>query len=77
MNQRSLLLYTVEQRYMTVTEFIENNPSLKKYNTQQVSKVLDKLGYQMIKKRVEGKASVARVRILPYKKYLNYNQVTY
>ncbi len=69
--------YTVEQRAMTVTEFIELNPVLKKYTAQQISKVLDKLGYQMIKKRVEGKASVARVRILPYRKYLNYNQVTY
>ena len=69
--------YIIETRAMTVTEFIELNPVLKKYTAQQISKVLDKLGYQMIKKRVEGKASVARVRILPYKKYLNYNQVNY
>lgn len=69
--------YSVEQRYMTVTEFIENNSALKRYKTQEISKVLDKLGYPMLKKRVEGRSSPSRVRLLPYRRYVNFNQKYY
>ena len=64
--------YAVEQRYMTVTEFIENNSALKKYKSQEISKVLDKLGYPMIKKRVEGRSAPSRVRLLPYRRCINF-----
>lgn len=57
--------------YMTVTEFISQHTELKGLNSRQVGKVLDKLGYPMIKKKING--TVQRVRELPrFKGIANY-----
>lgn len=53
----------VVMEYMTVTDFIQQNTELKGLNTRQVGKVLDKLNYPMIKKKING--SVQRIRRLP------------
>lgn len=57
--------YTVEMRYMTVTEFITHNISLRKYDTRTVGKVLEKYGYNQKRARVKGIPKA--VRRLPYK----------
>ncbi len=64
--------YKVEEEYMTVSQFIEQNPALKKYTAQQISKVLDKFGYKTIQKRIEGNRYPLRVRLLPKKIYVSY-----
>ena len=52
---------------MTVTEFISQHTSLNKYTTEQVGKVLTKLGYGSQLKKSNGKPT--RIRILPKKEY--------
>ena len=59
--------YTVTDEYMTVTEFISQHTSLNKYTTEQVGKVLTKLGYNSQKKKLNGKP--IRMRFLPKKEY--------
>ena len=66
--------YKVEEEYMTVSQFIEQNPALKKYTAQQISKILDKFGYKTIQKRIEGRNYPLKVRLLPKKIYISYNQ---
>ena len=52
---------------MTVTEFIQHNDILKKYDSRTVGRVLAKLGYTSAVKKCNGKAT--RVLTLPYKKW--------
>ena len=59
--------YTVKDEYMTVTEFISQHTSLNKYTTEQVGKVLTKLGYDSQKRKLNGKP--IRMRFLPKKEY--------
>ena len=59
--------YTITDEYMTVTEFISQHTSLNKYTTEQVGKVLTKLGYGSQLKKSNGKPT--RIRILPKKEY--------
>ena len=58
---------TITDEYITVTEFISQHASLNKYTTEQVGKVLTKLGYKTLKKKINGK--VVQLRILPKKEY--------
>ena len=59
--------YTITDEYMTVTEFISQHTSLNKYTTEQVGRVLTKLGYGSQKKRLDG--NPIRMRFLPKKEY--------
>ena len=58
---------TITDEYITVTEFISQHASLNKYTTEQVGKVLTKLGYKTLKKKINGK--VVQLRMLPRKEY--------
>ena len=57
--------YIVTEEYMTVTEFMSQHTSLNKYTTEQVGKVLTKLGYESQRKKLNGKAT--RMKLLPKK----------
>ena len=59
--------YTITDEYMTVTEFISQHTSLNKYTTEQVGKVLTKLGYGSQLKKSNGKTT--RIKLLPKKEY--------
>ena len=59
--------YTCTTKEMTVTEFIQHNDILKKYDSRTVGRVLAKLGYTSAVKKCNGKAT--RVLTLPYKKW--------
>ena len=59
--------YIITDEYMTVTEFIGQHTSLNKYTTEQVGRVLTKLGYKTLKKKINGK--VVQLRMLPKKEY--------
>ena len=52
---------------MTVTEFISQHNELNKYTTEQVGKVLTKLGYESQRKKTNGRAT--RMKLLPKKEY--------
>ena len=58
----------ITDEYMTVTEFMSYHSELNKYTTEQISKVLGKLGYETVKKRINGK--VIRIKLLPKKEIL-------
>ena len=45
--------YMITDEYMTVTEFMSQHASLNKYTTEQVGKVLTKLGYESQRKKVK------------------------
>jgi len=64
--------YNVKSEYMTVSQFVEQNPILKKYTVQQISTVFDKLGYNAIQKRINGSKHPSKVRLLPKKIYVSY-----
>ena len=57
--------YIVTEEYMTVTEFMSQHTSLNKYTTEQVGKVLTKLGYESQRKKLNGKTT--RMKLLPKK----------
>ena len=59
--------YTITDEYMTVTEFISQHNELNKYTTEQVGKVLTKLGYESQRKKTNGRAT--RMKLLPKKEY--------
>ena len=59
--------YIITDEYITVTEFIGQHTSLNKYTTEQVGRVLTKLGYKPLKKKINGK--VVQLRMLPRKEY--------
>ena len=61
--QNPLTHYTITDEYMTVTEFIGQHFELSKYTSEQISKVLGKLGYDSQRKKVNGKAT--RMKLLP------------
>lgn len=63
--------YKVEEEYMTVSQFIEQNPSLKKYTAQQISKILDKFGYTTVRKRINNDKFASKVKLLPKKIYVS------
>ena len=65
--QNPMTSYKITDEYMTVTEFINQHTSLNKYTTEQVGRVLTKLGYKTLKKKINGK--VIQLRILPKKEY--------
>ena len=58
----------ITDEYMTVTEFMSYHSELNKYTAEQISKVLGKLGYETVKKRINGK--VIRIKLLPKKEIL-------
>ena len=64
--QNPLTHYTITDEYMTVTEFMSYHSELNKYTAEQISKVLGKLGYSTIKKKINGK--VIRMKWLPNRK---------
>ena len=64
--------YTVEMKYMTVTEFITHNIILKKYDARTVGKVLEKYGYKQESIRINGIPK--KVRFLPFKYFSAYPQ---
>ena len=57
--------YIVTDKYMTVTEFMNDNPILNKYSADQVGRVLSKIGIASAR---TGKNRI-RTRLLPYKHY--------
>ena len=59
--------FTITDEYMTVTEFISQHTELNKYTTEQVGKVLTKLGYESQRKKTNGRAT--RMKLLPKKEY--------
>ena len=59
--------FTITDEYMTVTEFISQHNELNKYTTEQVGKVLTKLGYESQRKKTNGRAT--RMKLLPKKEY--------
>ena len=61
--QNPLISYKITDEYMTVTEFMTQHYELSKYTAEQISKVLGKLGYKTIKKKINGK--VVRMKLLP------------
>ena len=61
--QNPLISYKITDEYMTVTEFMTQHYELAKYTAEQISKVLGKLGYKTIKKKINGK--VIRMKLLP------------
>jgi len=61
--QNPLMSYKITDEYMTVTEFMTQHYELAKYTAEQISKVLGKLGYKTIKKKINGK--VIRMKLLP------------
>ena len=52
---------------ISVTQFIQNNPILQKYTAKAVSQVLDKMGFEQQRKKINGENR--RVRYLPVRKY--------
>lgn len=62
--------YTVTLEYMTVTDFKSlYSDELRIYSSVQVGKVLDKLGYKTVKKRLNGSAYPSKVKLLPHIRY--------
>ena len=55
---------------MTVSEFMEQNNTLRKYSAVQIGKVLDKMGITQTIKKVDGKCK--RLRALPKYSYNGY-----
>lgn len=53
----------VEFQYITVTDFIQQHTELRGLSSRQVGKVLEKLGFPAIKKKIKG--TTIRVRNLP------------
>ena len=53
----------IDMVLMTVSDFITNNDSLRKFNAKQVSQVLDKMGVKQERATVNGKRG--RYRRLP------------
>jgi len=56
-----------EWRLVTVSEFKEEYPSLRRYDVRQIGAALDKLGYDA--KRVKRNGAVSRLRELPFHKW--------
>lgn len=54
----------VDMVLMSVSDFITNNDSLRKYSAKQISMVLDKMGIEKVRATVDGKKS-SRYRMLP------------
>ena len=54
--------YKIQEEYMTVTEFMKHHSELSKYTANQISIVLNKLGYESQRKKVNGKAT--RMKLL-------------
>ena len=54
--------YKIQEEYMTVTEFMKHHSELSKYTANQISIVLNKLGYGTVKKKINGK--VIRMKLL-------------
>ena len=65
--QNSYSGYIITDKYMTVTDFIGQHSELSKYTAIQISTVLNKLGYETITKKINGKLS--RLKMLPKKEY--------
>ena len=61
--------YMITDEYMTVTEFMTQHIELSKYTATQISIVLNKLGYESQKRKINGKS--IRMKILPKKEILN------
>ena len=54
--------YKIKEEYMTVTEFMKQHSELSKYTANQISIVLNKLGYESQRKKINGKAT--RMKLL-------------
>lgn len=68
LNQTGTDRYTVEMQYMTVTDFKQLYiDELRNYSVNQIGIVLDKLGYPMKPKKVDGK--MIKSRLLPKRHY--------
>jgi len=61
----------IEKKCMTVVSFMDLHPVLRRYDSGQIGKVLDKLGYLAVRKRINGKPNPSRVRQLPYKRRIS------
>ena len=59
--------YELGTEYITATQFKVQHSALSKYSSSQIGKALRKLGYEPIRKKLEG--TVVTVYVLPYKKY--------
>lgn len=62
--------YELGEGYFTPTQFKEEHSELNRYSSEQVGKVLKKLGYVVVRKRVPNTSSVATFYKLPYRKWL-------
>ena len=58
---------------MTTTEFRDNNPSLQRYSSADIGRVLNKLGYKIKSVRENGEAR--KLRLLPYKEWNKSRQI--
>ena len=57
--------YKIRDEYITVTEFMTHHSELSKYTAEQISKVLNKLGYATVFKKINGK--MHKLKFLPIK----------
>ena len=55
--------YKIRDEYITVTEFMTHHSELSKYTAEQISKVLNKLGYATVFKKINGK--MHKLKFLP------------
>lgn len=62
--------YELGEGYFTPTQFKDDHSELSRYSSEQVGKVLKKLGYVVARKRVPNTNSVATFYKLPYRKWL-------
>lgn len=62
--------YVLGEEYTTVANFIKSHSELNKFTAEQVGKVLVKLGYTSVRKKLPKSRSVATVYMLPYRKYI-------
>lgn len=68
LNQTDTDRYTIEMKYMTVTDFKQFYiDELRNYSVSQIGKALDKLGYVMELRKINGKT--CKMRLLPKRKY--------
>ncbi|MBQ1413377.1 MAG: hypothetical protein IIY93_09340 [Clostridia bacterium] len=68
LNDSTTRYYRVVTEYMTVSEFKGHySDMLRPYSVQQIAQVLDKLGYEIVNRRIDGK--VKKVRLLPRREY--------
>ena len=61
--QNPFTSYTIKDEYITVTEFMGHHSELSKYTAEQVAKVLNKLGYATVFRKINGK--LHKLKLLP------------